>query len=399
MDGASPCRGIFSVGSFYVWLMHLARNRGTVIPYVPLSDGSDDQRLIKWFIIGLVALSAWVGLQAVILLPALRAAGGLSALFSSGITVRRSLYDASVAARATAFNGGSLLVAILGYVLFLGAVTLFWAPLVARRGHRVLALAPLIIMAVYGFLTLARAPVLNSIAIYGFAFLYYSRPKTLGIRPRRLSTPAIAVLVVLAIAMVYAPLKLRQPNLSPTGALYSVAVYFVGGVAGFNEQIRQTGYGPSEGVARHGAWTFWGEATIASRLGLDVSLPPTDMPYVNVSRNSSFTASTDNSATITNVYTYLVYFVNDFGFSGLLVGPFVLGAVATALNSSVRRGNSLAVPAATILMASIMMSFFSLSLVRDARYLFVAVAAVFLQRLISVKSRAPGDPNHEDCIA
>lgn len=380
----------FTAGSFYIWLMALARQRGVMPPSVALSDDNDDQRLMRWFTIGLLALCAWFGLQVVILLPALRAAGGLSALFSSGLSVRSSLYAASVKAATTGFGGGSFLLAILGYGLFLGTITFFWAPLVARRGHRIIALAPLMIMTAYSFLTLARAPLVYSAVLYGFAFHYHGRSEGPSFVSRRLSKPIIFVVVILVAMMMYAPLKLRQPNLSPTGALYSVAIYFVGGVAALNEQIRQTGYGPSDGVARHGAWTFWGEATIASRLGFDVSLPPKDMPYINTSRDSLFTDATNNSATISNVYTHLIYFLNDFGFLGLLMGPFLLGAAATALHNSVRAGKTVAVPAAAILMTTIAMSFFSLTLIRDARYLFLAIAAVFLQHLIRSRSRAVG---------
>ena len=378
----------FTAGSFYVWLMVLARQRGVVAPPVPLSDDIYDRRLMRWFIVGLFSLVAWVGLQVVILLPALRAAGGLAAMFSNGLTVRRSLYGAGVDAATTGFSGGSLLRALLGYGLFLGAITLFWAPLVARRGHRILALAPLLIMAAYSFLTLSRAPLLYGVALYAFAFFYHSRSRRPNVARQRLSKLTILLVVILVALMVYIPLKMRQPDLSPTRTLYSVGLYLVGGIASLNEQIRQSGYAPSDGVARHGTWTFWGEATIASRLGLQVSLPPNNMPFVNVSRDTSFNDAKNNSATISNVYTYLIYFLNDFGFLGLLIGPFLLGAAATALNNYVRAGNAAAIPAAAILMASIVMSFFGLTLIRDARYLFVAFAAVFLQRLISSRSRA-----------
>lgn len=397
----------FTAGSFYVWLMALARHRGLVTPRVPLTDDADDHRLVRWFIVGVLALTTWVGLQVVILLPALRSAGGFGAIFSNGLAVRRSLYAVHLEAVTTGFGTGSLLLAVLGYVLFLGAITLFWAPLVARRGHRLLALAPLLVMAAYGFLTLARAPLLYSVGLFAFAFAYHSPSKGRRVMDRhpgasghRLSKPAILLIALLVVLMVYTPLKLRQPDLSPTKVLYSVAVYFVGGVAALNEQVRQTGYGPSDGIAGHGTWTFWGEATIASRLGLHVTLPQADMPFVNISRDTSFTDATNNSPTISNVYTYLIYSMNDFGFVGLLIGPFLLGAAATGLNSYVRAGHAAAVPAAAVLMTSIAMSFFSLTLIRDARYLFLALAAVFLQRLIRARSgAASGFVNQEDRAA
>ena len=388
----------FTAGSFYVWLMVLARNRGVIVPPSPLHQDIDDRRLMRWFVIGLVALYAWAGLQAVILLPATRAAGGFGAIFSNGLSVHRAQYAATVAAATTGFSGGSLSRAVLGYLLWLGAVTLFWAPLVARRGHRVLALAPLLPLAAVSFLTLSREPLIYAAVLMGFSTMYYSRLREPGLAKHRVSKITVVAVAILVVVMIYVPLKLRQPDISPLGTVRSVAIYTTGGVAALNEQIRQTGYDPSEGVARHGTWTFWGEATILSRLGLHMQLPPVNMPYVNFSRYTSFTDVNNNSLTTSNVYTYLIYFINDFGFVGLLVGPFLLGAAGTALDGWVRSGRTLAIPAAATLMASIFMSFFGLSLIRDTRYIFLAIAAVFLERLIRRRHEAAG-PNQGVSVA
>jgi oligosaccharide repeat unit polymerase len=297
--------------------------------------------------------------------------------------VRRALYAAGVSAAGSDFNGGSLFRSVVGYGLFMGTVTLFWAPVVARFGRWRLALAPLLVMGVFSFVTLQRFAFVYSVLMFVFAAAYHRLPAPVRLRRAGASfrKPAV-VLALLLPVMVYAPLKLRQPDLTPAKAVESVTAYFTGGAGALNEQIRQFGFQPRDGKAGHGGWILWGEGTIAARLGAHVDLPPKDLPYVDVGARSPV---------LSNVYTYLAYAMNDFGPLGLVVCPFLFGLVASAVGylALVRRRRAW-IPAAAILMTSVAMSFFGLSLVRDTRYVAVACAAPLLERLIRPRgARAP----------
>jgi oligosaccharide repeat unit polymerase len=370
--------GAFVLGSLYHLIIVAGGHRGTLPQQRSTQDMFDDGKLLRWFRIGVVALAAWALLQIVTLLPVLHSAGGFSAIFSNGIAVRRALYSAGVASAGNGFDGGSLFRSLVGYILFLGTLTLFWAPAVARRGKWLLSLSPLLIMAIFSLITLERFAFVYSVCLSLFAqALQRPDPKAQRQRSSRASKRTIVLLAVLLPAMIYAPLKLREPTLTPARAARSVGQYFAGGAAALDQQVQAFGYAPREHVAGHGLWTFWGEATIAARLGIPMAPPPKDLPYVDVGTSAPVYA---------NVYTYLVYFVNDFGWLGLVVGPFLLGLVATLLLYEVRiRGRWSLLPAACILLTTVAMSFFGLSLIRDARYLVIAAAAPLIGRLLAAR--------------
>jgi len=178
------------------------------------------------------------------------------------------------------------------------------------------------------------------------------------------------MLVVLVSLVLYLPLKLRQPDLTPSAAARSFVVYYVGGIAALNESVHATGGLPTVDPAGHGVWTLWGEASVLSRLGVSVKLPPNQLPFTTVAVRP---------VTLSNVYTYLVYLLYDFGWLGIVVGPFVLGGATMMFHWLViRDGRFVLVPAVAVGMTTILMSFFGLSLIRDFRYLTVVAAALFV---------------------
>jgi oligosaccharide repeat unit polymerase len=86
-----------------------------------------------------------------------------------------------------------------------------------------------------------------------------------------------------------------------------------------------------------------------------------------------------------NVGTYMIYPYYDFGVVGVAVGALLLGALATWLEGAVLIARRVQLmPAACIVLTTVVMSFFGLSLVRDARWLFLLVAAVYLTRYVRV---------------
>jgi oligosaccharide repeat unit polymerase len=312
------------------------------------------------------------------ILPTLRAVGGLHAVFggtSSGIEFRRDLQQQASDAAATQFSGGSALLGALGYVLFLGTISLFMGARYVRTGRIVRGLLPLILMAAYSVLTVQRFTFVYSLVLFTFAYYYYAgSARRRERRASRRAWLAAGALVVLLPAIVYIPLKARQPGTTPAVAVQSALSYYVDGLGSLN--VRERGDPRAGSFPRgYGAWSFFGVASIASRVGAPVYLPPNTLPFVNP-RTRGIGSS--------NVYTFLVYFLDDFGTAGVIVIPMLLGALTSLLHYQVRlRARSSLIPAASILSTTVVMSFFGFSLIRDIRYPVLAVASIFVLRWAS----------------
>ena len=97
-----------------------------------------------------------------------------------------------------------------------------------------------------------------------------------------------------------------------------------------------------------------------------MTLAPADLPYVNIGTGSQVFDS--------NVYTFLIYPLLDFGTFGLMVFMAVLGAlIAFAFWNAEGAGLRYWVPTAALGLTLVSMSFFSLSILSDAQYLFLAL--------------------------
>jgi oligosaccharide repeat unit polymerase len=333
-----------------------------------------------------IALAGYVGAEIVTLLPVLEASGGLQAVFGGssgeGIGFRRALQNDAYAAAATPFSGGSALLGVIKYALFFGSLSLFLGARYVRNGQIMRGLLPLLLMGGYSLLALQRFSFVYSLLLFAFAYVYFGEPRSLGWRliSRRVRW-AVALLCVLLVVIVYVPLKAREPTTTPATAADSAMLYYVGGLAALN--VRVSGNASAGSFERgYGTWSFWGAASIVKRAGVPLDLPPTTLPFVNV--------RTDG-VQFSNVYTFLAYFMNDFGDTGVFILPLILGAVAGGLHASVVFRQQLAlIPAASIVMTTLFMSFFGFSLVRDFRYTLLAIVSVPVLTWMQ-RNQAPGD--------
>ena len=331
----------------------------------------------------------------------------MQAIFGgSGIDVRRAFLSAAIASSQTSFGGGSLLVSIVGYVLFLGTISVFWSGYLARRGRYVLAVLPLLVLALESLILLQRADFVYPFLLFGFSWMYHrgvpaSRPNA-GPSRRPL---LIAVLAPLVATVLIVPLLIRQPGTSGSQTAQSIATYFVGGVAGLNalsidDSSLASAASPITGLKAPtssnyptplrplpvptqggGAWSFFGAASVLTRLGFPIGTPSNFFAFVTI--------QAQNGGVI-NVYTYLLFAYYDFGFLGIILIPFLLGIVATAVDRQVRIQHRWAlIPAAAILMTTVAMTFFSLTLTRDLRYDVLLLVAPFIGRRVLGQSRPP----------
>lgn len=351
----------------------------------PLSPRYDERRLLRaygWATLGLIA---YVVLQLVTLWPVLAASGGLgSVLAGGGDAWRRAYLTVAVEQAQTNFTGASIIFALLGYVLFVGGISIFWAGYYARSGRWALALVPMLIMAVYSLVLLQRAAFLYSAALFVFSWYYHrgvpSVPSVAHQSSRRGRTAVVLLLLVPLVVIV--PLQLRQPDLTTGEQTSNIITYVDSGLAGLNaltiddptlKAAQPDDYtGPvDEGL---GVWTFYGAATILARTGLPINTPSNFFNYVPI----------QNLGTgLSNTFSFVLYFYYDAGWPGVIAMSFAFGLGASLAHKAVvARRNFRVLPLASLLMTGVAMSFFGITVLRDFRYLFLALIGIWLQRCV-----------------
>ncbi len=354
---------------------------------VGLTDRYDEERILRASKLAVAALGGYYALQLYSVLPIIRANGGLGSIFSGGgFAYREALTSAAHASAQTAFTQGSLPVAIAGYVLFLGHISLIWGPHIARAGHRVLGFSPLAIVALYSLVSVQRAAFLYPAAIFAASWyydrkLYRRRVKATGTAARTAITAACLVVVVLG------PVSARNPQLSTVEQVQQVGNYYLSGVAGLNQRL--VDHEPAGGtVPGWGAWTFSGATSIVARLGVPVPTTAPDFSYVDIQNNWRTGLGEFDS----NIGTWLIYPWLDFGIIGLAAMAALLGALAMGAHLRVVRGHDTRwIGCAAVLLAAIGTSFFSLTLVRDFRYTFLVVYALTSRRAFSPAAPKVGE--------
>ncbi|WP_307400065.1 O-antigen polymerase [Desulfofundulus luciae] len=367
----------FSVGSFVMWITcrTIWPNRNDSILLRPLYD---DRKLRRLYWMGFLMAVAYLILQVYLIWPTIQSLGGISSLFSPGeaINVRRGLINQTEQAAEADFTPGNLMLGLLGYMLFIGNITLFWGAYYLLRGRWFFGLFPLILSLMWSMLTLQRSTFTYALMLFLFSYYYHKhllgRECTVHRSDRKSQIVLAFVLLGLLPLALYLPLKLRQPELSPLDTVESLLMYLVGPLAGFNVLLEEFRLIPEN--LGYGKWTFYGAASIIDRLGFNVTLPPPNFEYVAIQVTGD---------SIINIYTALRYFALDFGWLGIVVFPLMLGLASTLTHFQViRRGAVWLIPGASVFMVIVFWSFFSPSLLRDFRYLLLLIMSSLVGQLI-----------------
>jgi oligosaccharide repeat unit polymerase len=329
----------------------------------------DDRRLSRYYAIGVVSLFAYLLLQMTKLLPEIHQIGGLSGIFSGGgsqLAIGRNQIAASAA--SSSFTGGSFAIGILGYILFIGTLTIFWAGYYVRSGRWGRALLPLLILCVYSLLSLDRSAFIYSVLLFTFSVIFHKKETRGGMSSR--AKASLATVAVLFAAVVFIPIALRKPVDPSQPGIASPVSYFADGLGGFNTLILGDVPQPPPDPG-YGRWTFHGAASLLQRLGV--------ISGVSTSANMFFVSVTTNRYQPNNVYSWLVYPLYDDGVTGLVLLGLAFGAATGwAFDLVLLRGRLRALPMLSMLMVSSFMSVYALSLVSDVRYTFVALSALLI---------------------
>lgn len=377
------------LGATHAWLFLASVPRRTFVRPSTTPVAYSEPALRAAYLVGLVALLGYVGIEAARppIVSAVQSVGGLGGiLHGSGLEYRNAYVELALKRAQSGFEDGGLAVAVLGYILFLPAMlAMLLAGHFALKRRWWMVAAPLALMAIYSMVSLERTLFIHALLLWLFSYYYHATVHRLdGVRTTRLSTGRrlgiAAVVLAVAAAAIYFPLKIRYPSLTPLGTVQSALAYFSGPLGALNVYVMEHPLvTPSQ--PQLGTYSLWGAASVLLRLGVPLHLPPDRLEFV------PFQVHGDR---VGNVYTWLIYFILDFGWVGAVVIPYLFGLAATALHYLVVvRGRRDLIAPLCILMAQLVMSFFGFSLLRDLRFWFVLLFAPFLVRAVLARQRNP----------
>lgn len=339
-----------------------------------------------------VVLAGYAVVQGVDAWPVLQRLGGIQAIFSSssalGNEYKYQYSQDRLATTSSALDSASFVTGTLGYILFLGHLSLFTGAILWRSGRRLLASIPLILAAGYSLFSLQRTSFFMCFLIFVVTYIY-SRRLDIGVVQKRASsrtTGKLAALVfagVVLIPVLLYPIQQRNNTSHNSTGLESLAQYLLSSVAGLNARINSDlaiaappaqlsgEVAPTEGL---GAYTFTGLFALMKRLGLPVPVAPHSLDYYSVEIfGAPFT---------TNTGTSFLDFYLDYGWTGVVMMSFILGLIAALSLRLFLGGTISALPISVMLIVSIFWSFFVNALMGDFRYSYMTFLASFLIRWI-----------------
>ena len=381
--------GGFMVGSI-VGVISGGRSPGGEVRY-------EDSRLARMQRVLIVALAAYVVFESARVLPVLHTVGGIGAILGGGEAggqYRHLLVSASIASSEADFSQGSFVLGLLGYLLFvLGTLSLVWGGYFVLKRRWLLAVTPLILNAVLSLVTLQRSSFVYSLALFGFSAAYFRRWRNQDrVRSRR-HYAIYAFLAAALVIVVVVPLSLRGPGVSKLTTVQSVTGYAISGVVALNAKVESDPLwrqppvidpGVSAPVPGLGVYTFHGLTTVLDRLHVPVPNSPANFDYAVV--------SIFGKPFYSNVFTWLIYFKYDLGWIGVALGPMLIALFAMRVDLAImKRGSMRLVPVGAILMTTILMSFFGLTLLRDVRYTLVAIVGAFIEPMLRDRGLSQGE--------
>lgn len=338
-------------------------------------------------------------------LPAIHAAGGFKALFTSSQSTagifKIQLAQTQAAASSATFSAGGAALGILNYLTFLGMFSIFTGALLWLRRRRWLAIVPLVVAAAYSFVSLQRTTFAMTTLIFVMSVRLFRQRLRVnwdevshrrGIFGRN-PYLTMAGLAVVGAGVLLIPLSLRNAGTARPTGVQSLVQYLVASVGGLNERfLAGSGHlappvgvlgvsGPSTGF---GSYTFTNLFSIFGRLGFPVPNPPVVYNFFQIDIMSK--AFTTNTAT-----SFFDYFL-DFGWVGLIAFPMALGGLISRSQMRPTSRAVVGVPMAAILLVVVIWSFFVNALTRDVRYLFLLIFAASMFKWSSLLRSVAAEP-------
>lgn len=372
-----------AVGALFGWFVGDTREIGSLVrPKVEIV------RVARFHKILSAGLAVYGIVQAIDAWPILQRLGGVQAIFSPSAALGNEYkYQYSqdrLETTSAALDGSTFLTGSLGYILFLGHISLFTGAVLWRSGRRVLASVPLVVAAGYSLFSLQRTSFFMCFLIFATTVVY---TKTLQVergvvspkkKTNRGSGRLAAVIVgcVLLVPVLLYPIQQRNNATQNSTGLQSLAQYLLSSIAGLNQRIDPNfriaappaeisgAVAPQEGW---GAYSFTGLYTLLKRAGVPVPVAPHAFDY--------YSAEIFGLPFSTNTGTSFLNFYLDFGWVGVAIMPFTMGLLASVALRHFLRGKIAALPYLVVLIVSIIWSFFVNALFGDFRYLYLTIIA------------------------
>lgn len=381
--------GSVACGGLAGWLVPVRTGRHESIALTPAFSS----RLMRCHLSLTVSLFIYGIMQAAAAWPLVRQLGGLSVVFSAsgdaGGEFKHQYSQERINAVQSSFDSGSIVSGLLGYILFLGHISLFTGAILWLFNRRLIAILPLLAAAGYSLFTLQRTSFFMCAILYIIAIYVLKKSQLFaGISHRTRKNSSLLggiTATALALMVLLYPLQQRNAGTSNSTGLISIGQYVVASIAGLNARIDVNDYsvrlpqsdatGTVSPLPGYGSYTFGGLFGILKRLGVPVPTAPHALDYYWVRIfDQSFTTNTGSS--------FLDFYL-DFGVVGIIVLSALLGLFASACLKLALKKNIWAIPLSAFFAVSITWSFFVNALLGDFRYIYmIVVASFFLAWLI-----------------
>ena len=373
----------------------------------------DFSRLSKFHLIFIAIYAVQTASQIATLWPTIQSSGGWIVVISGGGNAyRNQTIESTLASAQNSMDASSVLFAIFGYIaFFFGMLSMFTGALMWYKGHRIVAVVPVGIAAIFSVLTLQRSTFVHYLIIFGVALIAVKLAdikvappvgrSTRGPSSRRAKRGSAIVgtlaLLAGAVSVLFATTQSRSAG---TLGLESFRDYFLGGIIALESRIRinpewapPPAFDPGleNSALGLGAFSFNGLYSVLRRFGLPLPSAPSNLDFYPI--------EIFGTSMITNVATGLVEPVLDFGFLGVFIVPFLLAFILSAVQKrSAGSGQVTWVPLISYLTLAIAWSFYSMAL-SDFRMILVALfGGLVVQRLLGRRT-ARASPRQRPLVA
>lgn len=322
-----------------------------------------------WFKRTLFLYISYAGLQIYSAFKIYQQYGGITSILGeNGFFVRLALVEAG------ASGGGNIALSILGYILYFGQISIVCGGVLFYFKRKVIYLIPLLISMIISLAYLERNTFVNSLIMFLVPWTVLFAEKSSGINVIKSirSTIMFLILTPVLLLAIIIPIRIRYPDYGIYDILDSVLSYTIGPFSGFNSYVSN----PSlyNNIVEPEKWglgqnTFWSLISIVNKLGIRIDQQPFHQAYTTISYFGE----------VTNVYTFMLFPLKDFGVTGLIILSILLGMLCAVFKNRALSGKHEYLVAYAIISTNIIMSFYSLQM-RDVRQLVLLVVSLFIMR-------------------
>ncbi len=328
-------------------------------------------RLLTVLQIMIVIKTVYLGMKVIQILEKF---GSITVIFSGSI-YRLLLLEQTGALPETDMASKTLFGSLFGFIDSLLLIAVVWGAYFVLK-KRYIGFLPLILETMHSLLGLERFRFLVALSVFLSSLYLHSmhekgqrQPRQSKMGGKRALLSGIGVLTLLAMLV---PLQLRHPEYTITQLLSHTGSYFITPILAFNQYIARVTLFPEP--LGWGTSTFWGIAAWLKRFQLIDQLPPFHYQYVQIAFG--------DDVILTNVYTYLINMLSDWGLLGVLLWPYIFGVICGVCYERVIRYRTLLLmPILCLLFTTLFLSFYTL-IIKAIIYITYIIGSLILTAFV-----------------